>query len=125
MKTVKIFLASSINDLKIDRLEVGDFFRHLNEIYLDRNVHFSLIKCEYYDDSISEYGKQTDYDAEICDSDLVFFLFFTKVGAYTRHEFDVALDSYRKKNIQRLSHILNILILLMKLMMRLRDSCIC
>lgn len=97
MKTVKIFLASSINDLKIDRLEVGDFFRHLNEIYLDRNIHFSLIKCEYYDDSISEDGKQTDYDAEICDSDLVFFIFFTKVGAYTRHEFNVALDSYRKK----------------------------
>ncbi|MBO4983477.1 MAG: hypothetical protein J6D23_05410 [Clostridia bacterium] len=46
MKKVKIFLASSIEDLKDDRLFVGDFFRQLNEIYLDSGVHFSLIKCE-------------------------------------------------------------------------------
>ena len=38
MKKIKLFLASSISDLRIDRLEVGDFIRQLNEIYFDRGV---------------------------------------------------------------------------------------
>lgn len=96
MKKIKIFLASSIDDLRNDRLEVGDFFRQLNEIYLDNGIHFSLIKCEDYDNAISTNGKQSEYDAEIRDSSLVFFLFFRKVGDYTKHEFEVALEAYKK-----------------------------
>jgi len=97
MKKVKIFLASSIEDLKEDRLHVGDFFRQLNEIYFDSGVHFSLIKCEDYDNSIAAGGKQSEYDREIEDSELVFFLFFRKVGDYTRHEFETALESFKSK----------------------------
>ncbi len=97
MKKVKIFLASSIEDLKYDRIEIGNFFRQLNEIYLDNGVHFSLIMCEDYDDSIVADGKQKEYDREICESELVFFLFFRKVGDYTKHEFDIALESFKSK----------------------------
>ena len=93
MKKIKIFLASSIEDLKEDRLQVGDFFRQLNEIYFDSGIHFSLIKCEDYDNSIVSGGKQREYDREIAESELVFFLFFRKVGDYTRHEFEVALEA--------------------------------
>ncbi len=95
MKKIKIFLASSITDLFDDRLAIGDFFRQLNEIYIDLGVHFSLIKCEDYDNSIALSGKQSQYDAEIRDSELCFFLFFRKVGEYTLHEFDVALEAFR------------------------------
>ena len=95
MKKIKIFLASSIEDLREDRLQVGDFFRQLNEIYLDSEIHFSLIKCEDYDNSIVANGKQAEYDREISESELVFFLFFRKVGDYTKHEFDVALESFK------------------------------
>ena len=95
MKKIKIFLASSIEDLREDRVEVGDFFCQLNEIYLDSGIHFSLIKCESYDNAISIGGKQQEYDREIRESELVFFLFFRKVGDYTRHEFEVALDSFQ------------------------------
>ena len=94
MKKVKIFLASSIEDLKEDRIAIGDYFRQLNEIYLDFDVHFSLIKCENYDDSIAGDGKQNRYDEEIRGSDLCFFLFYSKVGEYTKHEFEVALDAF-------------------------------
>ncbi len=95
MKKVKIFLASSITDLKLDRLEVGDFVRQLNEIYFDRGVQFFLIKCDDYDNAIASGGKQAELDAEIRASELCFFLFFRKVGEYTRHEFDIALDAFR------------------------------
>ena len=96
MKKIKIFLASSIEDLRDDRLQVGDFIRQLNEIYLDSGVHFSLIKCEDYDNAMASGGKQQEYDREIRDSELVFFLFFRKVGAYTKHEFEVALEAFQK-----------------------------
>ena len=95
MKKVKIFLASSIEDLREDRLQVGDFFRQLNEIYLDSGVHFSLVKCEDYDNSIASGGKQQQYDREIRESELVFFLFFRKVGDYTKHEFEVAMEAFK------------------------------
>ena len=80
MRRIKVFLASSIEDLREDRLEVGDFFRQLNEIYIDSGVHFSLIKCEDYDNSIVSGGKQSQYDEEIRDSELCFFLFYRKAG---------------------------------------------
>ena len=95
MKKIKIFLASSITELKFDRLEVGDFVRQLNDIYFDRGVQFSLIKCDDYDNAIAAGGKQAELDREICDSELCFFLFFKKVGDYIRHEFEIALEAFR------------------------------
>lgn len=99
MKKIKIFLASSITDLKIDRVEVGDFIRQLNDIYFDRGIRISLIKCDDYDNAIAAGGKQAEYDAEIRDSELCLFLFFKKVGDFTRHEFEIALDGF--KNCKR------------------------
>ena len=98
MKKIKIFLASSITDLREDRLQVGDFIRQLNELYLDNGIHFSLVKCEDYDNAIAAGGKQSEFDREIRESDLIFFLFFKKVGDYTRHEFEVALDAFKTSN---------------------------
>ena len=95
MKKVKIFLASSIEDLRDDRITIGDYFRQLNDIYSDFDVYFSLIKCEDYDNSISRGGKQSRYDDEIRGSELCFFLFYRKIGEYTKHEFEVALESFR------------------------------
>ena len=95
-KKIKIFLASSIEDLKLDRTEIGDFFGTLNNIYFDRDICFYLIKCENYDKAIALGGKQSEYDREIRESDLVFFLFFRKVGDYTKHEFEVALESFKE-----------------------------
>ena len=96
-KKIKIFLASSIEDLKLDRTEIGDFFGTLNNIYFDRDICFYLVKCENYDKAIALGGKQSEYDREIRESDLVFFLFFRKVGDYTKHEFEVALESFKEK----------------------------
>lgn len=97
LRKIKIFIASSIEELREDRVEIGDFFRQLNDIYIDRGIHFSLIKCEDYDNSIAAEGKQSQYDEEIRDSEISFFLFFKKVGDYTKHEFEVALESYKEK----------------------------
>ncbi len=102
MKRIKIFLASSIEELRLDRLEIGDFFDRLNGIYHDRGIDLRLIKCENYDNAIAVNGKQSEYDDEIRDSELVFFLFFKKVGEVTRHEFEVAVESFKEKDKPRI-----------------------
>lgn len=55
-----------------------------------------MIKCEHYDNAMVLDGKQSQYDDEIRDSELVFFLFFKKVGDYTKHEFEVAFESFKQ-----------------------------
>lgn len=95
MKRVKIFLASSITDLRFDRVEIGNFFRQMNDIYIESGVYFDLVMCEDYDNTIALEGKQSQFDSEIRASELVFFLFFKKVGDYTKHEFEVALEQYK------------------------------
>ena len=98
MKTIKIFLASSIEDLKLDRIVLGDFIRQMNDTYLSKGLHFILIKCEDYDSSVSLEGKQAQYDEEIRSSDMAFFLFYSKVGEYTKHEFEIAFENYKTKD---------------------------
>ena len=95
MKKIKIFLASSLTDLELDRIRIGDFIRQLNDLYVDRGYYFSLIRCDDYDDSMSTEGKQEELNREIRDSELCFFLFFTKVGEYTREEFRVAWENFK------------------------------
>ena len=95
MKRIRIFLASSITDLKFDRIEIGNFFRQLNDIYIESGIYFDLVMCEDYDNGIALSGKQSEFDRLLCDSELVFFVFFNKVGEYTRHEFEVALESFK------------------------------
>ncbi len=98
MRKIKIFLASSILDLNDDRIAVGDFIRQLNEIYIDKGLYISLVKCEDYDNAIALSGKQTEYDEEIEDSELCIFLFYRKVGEYTLHELDVAYRAFSEKS---------------------------
>lgn len=92
MKTIKVFLASSIDELRKDRAAVGDFFRLLDDGYIEYGIHFNLVKCENYDTAISCEGKQSEYDNEIADSEFCFFLFANQVGDYTKHELEVAFN---------------------------------
>ncbi len=98
MKKIKIFLASSISDLQDDRIALGDFIRQLNEIYIDKGIYISLVKCEDYDNAIALSGKQSEYDREIEDSELCLFIFYRKVGEYTMHELDVAYRAFAEKS---------------------------
>jgi tetratricopeptide (TPR) repeat protein len=96
---IKFFLASSIEEFEFDRLVIGDYFNQLNNIFLSRGVFCRLIKCEHYEKSpFNKDGKQNELDDDIRNSDIVFFLFYKKVGDYTKHEFEIALDAYKKQN---------------------------
>ncbi len=98
MRKIKIFIGSSIEELKEDRIAIGNFFRQLNDLYLDNGLYFQLIMCEDYDDAIELEGKQSKYDKEIEDSELSVFIFYKKVGVYTEHEFEIAFDHFKAEH---------------------------
>ncbi|MCL2335379.1 MAG: LuxR C-terminal-related transcriptional regulator [Endomicrobia bacterium] len=66
---VKTYFASSAEELRADRLEIGDFFRRLNDCFLDSGLYFSLMTRD---------GDNAINVSEILDCDLAFFLFFAK-----------------------------------------------
>ena len=61
MKEINIFLASSIDDLKYDRQEIGNFIRKLNDIYMP-DIYFRLFMCEDESDVMSKIRKQEEYN---------------------------------------------------------------
>lgn len=93
-KVIHIFLASSITDMKDDRVAIGDFINDLNNIYNTQDLYIHLHKCENEseDHSMKKDGTQKSLDDEIRESDMCFVLFWHKAGDYTEHELQVALE---------------------------------
>ena len=93
--TINIFLASS-EELKEDRVRFGDFVQGINKIYQVRGKGVDVFKWEFFDAANNDVSKQGEYDDEIRKSNMFLALFHTKAGKYTLHEYDVAMDTYRK-----------------------------
>lgn len=100
-KEVRMFLASSIDDLKDDRVEIGNFIRMMDKIYSHHGVKIILNMCEDEVSAISKTRKQEEYNQQIRDSQLCFVLFFNKAGERTVEEFHVAHESYLAKDYPR------------------------
>jgi len=86
MKTIKVFLASSI-ELIEERKEFGFLFCHLNRIYRPRGIYLELVPWEYLDSSMGPLHKQQEYNKELDTCELCLVLFWTKFGDYTCEEF--------------------------------------
>lgn len=94
MKTIKIFLASSINEFKYERNEIGDLIRRIQDKLIDENIRIKLFECEFFDNSISTLGrKQNDYNEEIKNSDIFIMLVGKRLGGYTKEEYRIAVTS--------------------------------
>lgn len=99
-KTIHLFLASSIVDMKDDRDAIGNFINDLNKIYNSQNLFIHLHKCEdeSEDHSIINGGTQKSLNDEIRESDLCLVLFWHKAGDITEEELEVALDEFKLNN---------------------------
>ena len=95
MKVIKIFLASSINDLHVERMEIGNFIRSMNDRFIDRGIYFKLCMCEDISDAVAKSRKQDEYNAIIRECDFFYVIFWHKAGVYTVEEFEVALAQFR------------------------------
>ena len=95
MKTIKIFLASSIVEFERERMALGNFIRKLNDHFIERDVLCKLGLCENLSQAIADKRKQEEYNQEIRDSRLFYMLLGREAGEYTVEEFNVALAQFK------------------------------
>ncbi|MBP3381855.1 MAG: tetratricopeptide repeat protein [Clostridia bacterium] len=94
-KIIKIFLASSLVELKAERLELENFIRNVSDRCEEKyDVKIQPLLCENFDPAMANGRKQEEYNALIRGCDVCFFIFFTKAGAYTVEEFKVAYEQF-------------------------------
>lgn len=89
----RIFLASS-SELKAERSSFELRINRKNKQWHDDGVFLHLELWEDFIDAISPTRSQDEYNAAICQSDIFVLLVNTKVGKYSREEFDKALAQF-------------------------------
>ena len=95
MTTIHIFLGSSLDELRLDREEMGNYVRKLNDVYIDRGIYIKLYECEYENAAMVKGRKQEEYNEEIRLSDIFLVLFYNKAGQYTIEEFREAYKQFQ------------------------------
>ncbi len=96
MQKIKIFLASSLDELREQRNELARFVLGINNHLISQNIYIELELCEELNPAFVLSRKQEEYNNYIRNADYVFFLFLTKVGTYTREEFEVAYQHFQE-----------------------------
>ena len=91
MRKIRIFLASSIVELEHERNELELFIRNVSDRFEeDYETKIIPLRCETMDNRVVIEGKQEEIFRLIRESEMCFFIFFTRVGEYTKREFEVA-----------------------------------
>ncbi|MBQ2759944.1 MAG: tetratricopeptide repeat protein, partial [Clostridia bacterium] len=95
-KDINIFIGSSIVEFEREREQIENFIFSIGQKFRQSyGISVEPLCCENFDDAVSAGRKQEEYNEKIRKSDYCYFLFFTKVGQYTREEFDVAVEKFR------------------------------
>src|SRR4051812_7200396 len=94
MITKTIFLASS-SELKEDREQFEIFINRKNNGLIERGLFLRLILWEDFLDALSETLLQDEYNKAIRECDIFVMLFFSKVGQYTKEEFETAFGQFK------------------------------
>ncbi|MBR5272235.1 MAG: tetratricopeptide repeat protein, partial [Clostridia bacterium] len=78
-------------------MAIENFIRNVSDKFEEAyNIKLQPLLCENFDDAYTTIRKQEEYNEKIRESEFCFFIFFTKVGEYTREEFDVAREQFEK-----------------------------
>jgi len=93
MKKVKIFLASSA-ELDIDKEKFELFISKKNKDLYKKRIYLELNTWKDFISSIQKGRTQDEYNLYISQCDISVFLFHTKIGRFTREEFDNAHEAF-------------------------------
>lgn len=96
MNKIKIFLASS-GELKTEREEIERFINKENNNLVDNHVFLQLVIWEDLCHSFHGDRIQDHFNEEMLQCEIVIALIFTKVGEFTKEEFDKAYESFKAK----------------------------
>ena len=98
MKTIKIFLGSSITELHYERLHLGDYLMNsVRPIFQNDGVEINVLKCEDMRSDNTGVSPQNKIDKHIKECDVSVFMFKTRAGKATVHEFDIARELQKTK----------------------------
>lgn len=98
MKTIKIFLGSSITELHYERLHFGDYLMNsVHPIFQNDGVEIKVVKCEDIRSGNTGENPQERIDNLLKECDISVFMFKTRAGKATVHEFDVARKLQKSK----------------------------
>ena len=117
-RTIRIFLASSITELKEERTQISTYFagNDVRNMFRFDNVDVQLIRSEDLYSGNKGEDRQIVLNRELQDCDISLFLFKTKIGPRTFDEFETAKqvkgqeiyiyckdlpDEYRKGNLKK------------------------
>ena len=95
--TITIFLGSSITELREERDKIKIMITDLNAKLQKRNINIILYACEQKDGVY--HGKSQDgINDDVKKSDCSVFIIGKNLGEFTKQEFDVAFDNFKKIN---------------------------
>lgn len=95
MKTIQIFLASSA-ELVEDRRAFEIFLNRRNKDLVKEKIFLELVIWEDFLDAMAKTRLQDEYNEALKKSDIFVMLFYTKVGKYTKEEFDTAYREFQQ-----------------------------
>ena len=94
-QTLKIFLASS-EELKDDREKFDQFIGSKNKMLNEKGQFINVQRWEDFIDAMSQTRLQDEYNRTARECDIFVMLFATKVGPYTREEFEAAFGQFQE-----------------------------
>ena len=93
MQTIKIFLGSSIDELHDERLFLSDYLLNsVRPIFKRDGVDIEVVKCEDIRKGYRGKSSQEEINDLLRECDISVFMFKTKAGPQTIHEYNVAQE---------------------------------
>ena len=87
---VKVFLGSSIAELKDERRDIAALERDISNLFSHDEIVVRFIMCENFHPGHLNRHDQEHIDQKLQGCDISLFVFKTKAGEWTRHEYAVA-----------------------------------
>ena len=98
MQTIKIFLGSSITELHDERVTLGDYLMNsVRPIFKQDGIEVEVLKCEDIRSGNTGENPQDRIDNLLRECDVSVFMFKTRAGNATIHEFDVARELQKSR----------------------------
>lgn len=95
MDSIKIFIASS-SEVEEERIALEKYINELSNQYYEFDLHLQPIMWESESKEFNKARKQDEYNKKLITSDVVVFMFGSRVGFYTKEEFDLAVKNQRE-----------------------------
>ena len=95
MKIIRIIIATTADELKSERKELGDYIRTLNDHYHNKGIYFRL-------ENLLDIETEEEKNQELCDSEFFYIIFSDEADSNIVNKFDMALQHFKEKDSPRI-----------------------